>query len=148
MAPFKGPRDKGHRDIRDLKLRYTVFAHFRGPSPLQWTELSLRDLTFLKKDQYTVSRFTNAIKIAKKRVTTRYDICCASIRSTYTTAPPDGLDLSLPVINFSGCPVPVAWQITAHHTSSTSGGTHPRAVLFRPVQYVVVLAPLTALLVP
>ena len=138
----------GNRDIRDLKFWCTVSAHFGGPGPLKWTKISIRDFRSLKRGQYTFSRFTNAIKIAKKRVTTRYDICCASIRSTYTTAPPDGLDLSLPVINFSGCPVPVAWQITAHHTSSTSGGTHPRAVLFRPVQYVVVLAPLTALLVP
>ena len=38
--------------------------------------------------------------------------------------------------------------ITAQFTSKTSGDTHPRAVLFRPVQYAVVLAPFKALLVP
>ena len=35
--------------------------------------------------------------------------------------------------------------ITAHYTSPTSGGTHPRTVLFCPVQYDVVLAPFEAL---
>ena len=69
MDPFKRPRDKGNQDIRNLKFRCTVFAHFRGPGPLKWTKRSMRDFRSLKKGHYTISRLANAVKIAGKRVT-------------------------------------------------------------------------------
>ena len=80
MAPFKGPRDKGNQDVKDLKFRRTVFAHLRGSGPLKWMKRSISDFRSIKKGQDTVSRFTNAIKIARKRV-----ICSPSIRFAYCT---------------------------------------------------------------
>ena len=77
MVPFNGPSDMENRDIRDLKFRYTVFYHFRGPDPLKWKKHSIRDFRSIKKGQYTVSRFTNAIKIARKTsfLLRMYQIC-------------------------------------------------------------------------
>ena len=69
MASFKGPGEKGNLDIREL------LAHFRGPGPLKWTKRSIRDFRSLEKGQYTISRFTNAIKIGRRRF-----ICSAIMR--------------------------------------------------------------------
>lgn len=56
-APFKGPRDKGKRYIKDLKFLRTVFSDLTEPRALQWTQHSTRDPRSLEMLEYTVSRW-------------------------------------------------------------------------------------------